>query len=194
MTRLAPLALCLLAAPALARTPAVYVNDVRVEGLRNTTLNNVDVRLDENGDVRIVAKGYKITTADGAPPSGPPTSSGARHFFIATMQPHLGAAQWDVDVFINKVFVHRFRSKDPEPVLEITRFLKPGANVIHYQATKEPGDRVSVSPTDYFELIVGDGEMRGGQVMLNKMTAYRRTAAETGSFDSETTIEVANAP
>src|SRR4051812_13597727 len=124
MTRPTLLALCLCAAPALARPPAVYVNDVRVEGLKNTTLTGVDVRFDENGDVRIVAKGYKITPVEGdKASSGPPTSSGARHFYIATMQPRTGAAQWDVDVFVNKVFVHRFRSKDPEPVLEITRFL-----------------------------------------------------------------------
>jgi hypothetical protein len=188
------LALCALSSSALARPTSVYFNNVRVDGLRNQSFTGVDVKFDENGDLYITAKGYKVTSVEPEKPTGPPTASGAHHFFIATMQPRVGAAQWDVDIFINKTFVHRFRSKDPEPVLEITRFLKPGSNVIHYQAKKEDGDRISTSPTDYFELVVGEGEMRTGQVMLNRLTAYRRTAAETGAFDSEVTIEVAALP
>ena len=83
-----------------------------------------------------------------------------------------------------------FRSKDAEPIFELTRFLKPGANLIHFSAAKEPGPRTSLSPTDYFELVIGDGEMRQGQVMLNKVTSFRRTAAETGTFDAETTLNL----
>jgi hypothetical protein len=186
-------ALCtLIALPnlAAARNTSVFFNDVRVDGLKNQSFSNVDVKFDENGDIRITAKGYKITSVEpgGNTPSAP--STGAKHFYIATMQPRVGAAQWDVDVFINKVFVKRFRSKDPEPVFEITKWLQKGQNTIHYQAKKADGDRLSTTPNDYFELVVGDGEMRAGQVMLNKITSYRRTAAEVGSFDSEVNIEV----
>jgi hypothetical protein len=186
----------LLAAPAAARPITVWLNDVRLEGtdgLRGQTFTNVDVRFDEAGDLRIVAKGYKISQSQPATPTGPATASaGAHRFWIASMQPRQGAAQWDIDVYINQTFIKKFRSKDAEPIFEITRFLKPGTNTIHYKARKADGERVSASPTDYLELVVGDGEMRAGQVMLNRITSYRRTAAESGSFDNEATLELAS--
>jgi hypothetical protein len=115
-----------------------------------------------------------------------------RHFWIATVQPpeHTGFAQWDVDVYVNQVFVKRFRSKDPEPIHEITRFLRPGANLVHFSPRKQAGDRLSASPNDFFELVIGDGEMRAGQVMLNKVVDYRRTAAETAAADTEETLPI----
>jgi hypothetical protein len=171
-------------APAFARAPAIYINDVRADGIKNTTLSGVDIRFDDNGDIRITAKGYNVTQA--LPPASP---NGGKQYFIATVQPHIGAAQWDIDVFINKTFVHRFRSKDAEPVFEITRYLKTGTNVIHYQATKQAGDRTSTSPNDYLELVVGDGDVHQGKVTVNKMATYRRTAAETGTFTSEANFE-----
>jgi hypothetical protein len=192
----------------------VFVNDVKVDGLSNQTFRNVDVVFDENGDVRIIARGYKISTVESDPkpekPAAPSTSTpsstpstaqptpgatqGGHRFYIATMQPpgRTGTAQWDIDVYINQTFVRKFRSKDPEPVFEISRFLKPGPNVVHFTAKKEEGERLSTSPNDFFELVIGDGEMRAGQVMMNRITSYKRTAAEVGGFNSETTLNVAS--
>src|SRR5437773_7382155 len=82
---------------AFARSPSVYINNVKVDGLSGQTLTGVDVTFDANGDVRITAKGYKITSSE---PASPPSSggggggaaggavqSGEHHFYIATMQP-----------------------------------------------------------------------------------------------------------
>jgi hypothetical protein len=183
-----------LPSPAAARTPSIYINDVKVDGLRGQTLTSVDVLFDDNGDIHITAKGYKITALD-APKSAAPATPQAtgHHYYIATQQPpgRDGVAQWDIDLYVNKVYVHRFRSSDAEPLFEITRFLKPGTNTFHFTPRKEGGDRRSNSPNDYFELVVGNGEMRAGQVMMNKLTAYRRTAAESSAEDSETTLELA---
>src|SRR5579883_218451 len=188
---------------ALARPPSVYINDVKVDGLHGQTLSNVDVVFDDNGDVRITAKGYKVTKLDPTPATPAPQQAAvaptpaaapaAHHFYIATMQPpgREGAAGWDVDVYVNQVFVKRFRSKDPEPIYEITRFLKPGANTLHFTPRRDDGEHRSVSPSDYFELVVGDGEMRAGQVMLTKISSFRRTAADTAPTDAETTLYLA---
>ena len=199
---------------AAARAPSVFINDVKVDGLTGQSFKGVDVVFDENGDVRITAKGYKIAVVDGAgaaaapsptaPSQAPPSATapratavptgaapaGAAHFFIATVQPHAGAAQWDVDVYINNVFVRRFRSRDAEPYFEITRFLRVGSNNVRFLARKEEGERISTSPTDYFELVLGDGESRNGQVMMNRITSYRRTAAEEGTYNAETIVTV----
>lgn len=187
------------------RGMAVYLNDVRLDGgeLRGQTLTGVDVRFDDNGDIRIIAKGYKITAESAAKPATPAPAQNkpgtvtatapatARRYFIATQpQGRVGAAQYDIDVFINMVFVKRFRSKDPDPMLEITKFLHPGQNTIRFQARKEQGERISSSPTDAFELVIGDGEMNAGQLMLSRIASYKRTAAETAAFNTDMTLEL----
>lgn len=191
--------LALSASPAAARTPAIYINGVRVDGLTGQTLTNVDVTFDEAGDVRITAKGYRVQSSEGdkpAPPTAAPSTATGHRFYIATMSPpgRSAMAQWDIDVYVNQTFVKKFRSKDPEPIFDISRFLKPGPNVIHFTARKEEGERLSTSPADYFELVIGDGEMRAGQVMLNRISSYRRTAAESGTYNSETTLDLAAPP
>jgi hypothetical protein len=196
---LAALLACALAPAARANKPIVlYLNDVKIEGtdgLRGQTFTNVDVKFDDNGDVRIVAKGYKVTTTAPATVPPAPAAAGQHRFWIATVQPRTGYAQWDIDVYINNTFIKKFRSKDADPIHEITQFLRPGTNIVHFKARKdESGDRLSQSPTDYFELVIGDGEKRAGQVMLNKISAYRRTAAETGGFDSEVQVTLADRP
>lgn len=126
-------------------------------------------------------------------PDGPAPSD-TQHYYITTVQPsgRAGMAQWDCDLYINQVFVKRFRSKeiDPEPLTDITRFLKPGENAIHFAAKKEEGQRLSTSPADYFELVLGNGEMREGQVLLTRVASYRLTAADTGASTFDKTLRL----
>lgn len=196
--------LALSAAPAVAdpHPPAIYINGVRVDGLKGQTLANVEVRFDENGDVRIHAPSYHVTALEREAPSaapaarseaGPATPLAGRRYFVASQESRPGAAQWDVDVFVNRVFVKHFRSRDTNPVQEITRWLHPGPNVIHFAAKKAPGPRTSTSPDDWFELSVGDGTEARGVVTVNRVAGFRRTAAETGEYDAETTLTVAAA-
>ncbi|HEX2574192.1 MAG TPA: hypothetical protein VH877_31890 [Polyangia bacterium] len=240
--------LALIAAPARGlaqpRPIHVYLNDLRLEGgeLRGQTLTGVDVRFDDNGDIRILARGYRITAdspgavptsvppsaqphAQAAPPlaaqttSSPPAAvapvppqappppaaaapstptpasvapiQGKRYYIAPTPQTRPGAAQYDVEVFVNGMAVRKFRSKDPEPFLEITRWMRPGAlNTIRLVAHKEPGPRLSTSSADVFELILGTGELQGGQLLLEPLQRYRRTAAEVNDFNTEMTIDL----
>jgi hypothetical protein len=191
---LSAFAVLALSQPASARPPSVYINEVKVDGLRSQKFTGVDVTFDENGDVRIVAKGIKIAVDSGAQAKA--AAPAGQHFWIAPMQPagRQGQAQWDVDVYVNRVYVHRFRSKDAEPIFELTRFVHPGENVIRFVPHKEEGDRRSTLIGDFFDLVVGDGEMRAGQVMLNKITSYRRTAAELSASDEESVLNIAGPP
>jgi len=206
------------APPALARSPGIFINGVRVDGLSNQRLAGVDVFFDEAGDVQITARGYKVKASEpdadqppaAAPPATPPaatappaatpspgktTAPAARHFFIAAVAPRgRPPVGWDIDVFINQVFVRKFRSNAPDPLVDISRFLKAGPNVVHFTATRDPAARGTGSPADYFELVLGDGELRDGEVVLNQISAYRRTAGEAGTFNSETTVNLATAP
>ena len=238
----AVLALGVAAGPAFAqpRPLHIYLNDLRLEGgeLRGQTLTGVDVRFEDNGDIRIVARGYRIT-AD--PPGATPTSTsppaqhpvqalpsaaaqttpalpattgtpapplpatppppaaapsvapiqGKRYYMAPTPQTRLGAAQYDVEVFVNGVAIRKFHSKDPEPFVEITRWMRPGVlNTVRLVAHKEPGPRISASSTDVFELILGTGELQGGQLLLEPLQRYRRNAAEMSDYNTEMTIDL----
>src|SRR5262249_10821824 len=154
---------------------------------------------------RITAKGYKVHASEGdldaeAEPgilpgragSGEPAApvapgAASQRYYIATVYPpgRTGMAGWDIDAFINQAFVKRFRSRDPDPLVEVTRFLHAGANVIHFAARREEGARASTSQADFFELVLGDGETRGGEVTLHRLAAYRRNASESGAFQSD---------
>jgi hypothetical protein len=231
----AVLALGLASRPAAAqpRPIHVYLNDLRLEGgeLRGQTLTGVDVRFEDNGDIRIVARGYRITTETSgasptatpspapttaptattsspqsgtpsppatAPPAGTtppagqtPSIQGKRYFIAPTAQARVGAAQYDVEVFVNGVTIRKFHSKDPEPFIEITRWMRPGVlNTVRLVARKESGPRISTSAADVFELILGTGELQGGQLLLEPLQRYRRTAAEVSDFSTDMTIDL----
>lgn len=235
------LALNMTSGPALAqpRPLHVYLNDVRLEGgeLRGQTLTGVEVRFEDNGDIRILARGYRVTAdAPGGvttspPPSAQPSShppattgttaqppaaqpppaafpsvatpaptapapgttaiQGKRYYIVPSPQTRPGAAQYDVEVFVNGVAVRKFHSKDPEPFLEITRWMRSGVlNTIRLVAHKEPGARISASSTDVFELILGTGELQSGQLLLEPLQRYRRNASEMSDFNTEMTIDL----
>src|SRR5262252_11060379 len=164
-------ALILLAARlAAAQAVNVYLNDVKLDrgSVHDVTLNGVDVRFDERGDVHIVARGYKITATTVSQTVTPPL--GGRHYYLVpSPQRRNGAAQWDVDVYINQTYVHRFRSRVPDPYVEVTRFLHAGANSVTFVAQKEPGPRGSTSTDDVFELGIGRGELDGGRLAFEPL-------------------------
>ena len=194
----AAVAACLLVAlPAQAKAPTVFVNNVRVDGLRNQHFLGADVRFDENGDIRITAKGYRVTPVEvdeyGQPPSevvmvpvAPPQAVPGRFYISPSFH---GPSGWEVDVTINGVLVRRFRPREGEGVVEITRYLRPGPNQFRFSARRD-GARLSDSPSDYLELVIGDGEPAAGQIKLNRVITYRRHAGEVGAFASEATLRV----
>jgi hypothetical protein len=58
-------------------------------------------------------------------------------------------------------------------------------------ATKAMGDkRLSSSPTDTLEIVLGEGTVGGGTVSITKTVVnYVRTAQETRNFSDETRFE-----
>lgn len=201
---------------AQARENSIFLNDLRLLGgeLRGQTLTGVDVRFDENGDIHIIAKGYKVAVSSPSPsaaaktpatpaaspaatpaqaaldPTGP-RLSGKRYYLVPSPQRHPGAAQYDVEVLVNGTFVTKFRSKDPEPYVEITRFMQDKfRNTIRLIARKEAGPRISESAEDVFELILGTGEPQSGRLELAPLQRYRRSAAENTDYATEMTLDL----
>ena len=183
----------LLAVPAAAGS--VFLNGVNIDGVTGQTFENCTVTIDEKGNVLIVAKGYEVQTEAPKPRTPPPTTTSptepvTKRYFLGTEQPVTGMAQYDVDVFINAVWVKRLASDEPQVVLEVSKYLHKGKNTVHFTATKSMKDgRKSTTPQHTFVVHLGEGNMGGNNVMIdNELIAYTRTAAELGNFDDDITV------
>jgi hypothetical protein len=179
------------ATPGLA---GVFLNGVNIDGVTGQTFENCTVTIDEKGNVLITAKGYEVQgAAPKAPEPARPVEPVTRRYFLVSEQPEkaVGLAQYDLDVFVNSKFVKRISATDPQVVLEITRNLHKGRNVLHFTATKNVKEgRKSTTPSHYVKVHVGEGDMGGNNLMIeNQLLEYTRTAAETQTFDEDFVIQ-----
>ncbi|TMA28925.1 MAG: hypothetical protein E6J78_04320 [Deltaproteobacteria bacterium] len=178
---------------------SVYLNGVNIDGLRSQTFEKCrSVKIDDRGDVRLDCPAYQVEsqpTPAGAPP--PPLATAGlatsitKHYWLVTEQNDGAAAQYDVDVFVNSKWVRKVKSGDGQMVLEITKYLQPGANKVLFAATKHlEAGRKSTAAGSYVKFIVGEGEAGGNNVMIdNPLIEMKRSAAETDNLNEEFTIQ-----
>jgi hypothetical protein len=178
----------LFAAPASA---SVFLNGVNIDGVTNQTFENCTVTVDDKGNVLITAKGYEIhqptaATAPVAPPKPPPVT---KHYFLVA-ETALGDSQYDVDIFINSVFVKRVLSTDAQLTLEVSRFLNVGKNTVHFTAVKNLKEgRKSLSAEHALRIHVGEGTQTPETIVLDQvLIEYARTAAEMTNFDHDVVL------
>jgi hypothetical protein len=192
---------------------ALFLNGVNIDGVRGQTFEKCrTVRIDERGDIHLDCPGYQVEgaaapagakgapTASGAAPASQPAAPPAapatpgvitKRYFLVTEQNEQGAAQYDLDLFINSKWVRKFRAGEDQVVMELTKLLQPGTNKLIFAATKhlEAGRR-SASPSTFIRVVVGEGESGGGNVMIdNPLLECKRTAAEIDNVNEEFTIQ-----
>lgn len=193
------LACVLVLLPLAAHGRDVYLNGVKLDSnvvLTNQTFPACEVKFDDKGDIWITAKGFKIDVkpaADEPKPAETPAPVGdrvAKRYWLVSTQTKRGIVQYDVDVFINGKFVKKVKSADAQVVLEVTKYVKPGSNKVRMVATKVVGDkRLSTSPSDVLEVVLGEGDVGGGTVAIDKPVAtFRRTASETRNVSEDFTF------
>jgi hypothetical protein len=200
MVRAALFILCLSSSAAQAST--LYINGVRVDGLSNVKLHNVDLEIDDKGDLHVTAKGYSVNVAETNPPKPVPPArtntnanananakSGAPAPKYTLAMSESGDPQWDVDIYVNGQFVRRFQSGQAPPPVDVTRFIKPGDNSIRFRAVKQEGQVRSVQPSEFVQITVdAETQLATGAHEHTRIYSYRRTAAETGLFDDSISI------
>ncbi len=181
---------------------SVFLNGVNIDGLRGQSFEKCrTVKVDERGDVHLDCPAYQVeqqaAPAQQLAPATVPVSAAAvvptsmaKHYWLVTEQTEKGAAQYDVDVFINAKWLRKLKSAEDQIVMDISKFLQPGPNKIIFAATKRiEGTRKSSSPTAYFKIIVGEGEAGGNNVMIdNPLFEVKRTAAELENLNEEHTV------
>jgi hypothetical protein len=174
----------------------VYLNGVKLDSnviLKNQVFPACEVKFDADGNVHITAKGFKIEMTpapnEKADTATPPPADGklGKRYWLVSKQTKRGVTQYDVDVFLNDVFVKKVKSAEDTVVIEVTKHVKPGANKVRLVAVKNLGEkRISSSAVDVLEIVLGEGNVAGGTVTIDKpVMIYKRNASETGSFKDE---------
>jgi hypothetical protein len=174
---------------------AIFLNGVNIDGVVNQTFENCTVKIDEKGNILITAKGYEVQAPGTTPPAPPTPATPAfepvtKQYFLVSDMSSPAHAQFDVDIFINQVWVKRINASDGQVIVDISKHLHKGKNAVHFMATKNIKEgRKSVSPAHYLKLHVGEGSVSGNNVMIdNPLIEYTRTAAEMGTFDDDLVI------
>jgi len=182
--------LLLMVVSAPASAGSLYVNGVLADGLRNTAFQNCDVRIDDEGNVHISAKGFVVQPSGAAKQPGTPGAPGpgqagtlTRRYYLVGLAERPGESQWVIDVFINNKFVRKITDRERQTMLEVTKYLKVGRNTVHLQASRDLSyGRRSSSPRANVEVVIGEGSRASGALLVNNpIIRYRKTAAEMGT-------------
>jgi hypothetical protein len=210
-----PLALLLAAALAAGAAPAsaapsVTLNGVSIDGVTNQKFENCTVTIDAQGNVHIEAKGYAVKGAEARPPAPPggagpveatkrpavadvrpgPPGKLVRRYFLATEHTPPGT-QYDLAIFINAQWIREVKGSEPQLVMEITKYLRPGPNKVTLAATKKiQGERLSYSKDVQLKVVIGEGNVGGDHVMIDRpLVETARTAAEIEDRTEEFVVE-----
>jgi hypothetical protein len=167
--------------------------DLAVQGLEGITFEKCTwVKIEANGDVKVDCPGYDLQAAAPAaaePAKGVDLVPGriTKRYWIVTEQKEKGGTQFDVDLYVNSKWIKRFKNDDEQLVFEITKHLVPGKNKLLFAATKNVADgRKGQSPAVFYRFVVGEGEVGGGNVMIdNPIIDLKRTAAEAENVTEE---------
>lgn len=136
----------LIAAPALA--VEVYLNGVKLSGLRNAELSGCTVRFDANGDVQIMSPGYRIEYgSDGQQKvvgqsdqaANKPSTTRPKQRYVLVYEPN-PKVNFAFDVWINGKLFRKVGLDSARFTVEMTQDMSAGDNTLRVVA--RPGDTV----------------------------------------------------
>jgi hypothetical protein len=197
-------------AGATAGAASVTLNGVPIDGVTSQKFENATVTIDDKGNIHIEAKGYAVkgaASAGGSPASGDPQPGVSkqpatvdvrpgppgklyRRYFLATEHGAPGT-QYDLAIFINAQWIREVKASEPQVVMEITKYLRPGANKVTLAATKHiEGQRLSYGKDVQLKVVIGEGNVGGDHVMIDvPLVEAVRTAAETQDRTDEFVVQ-----
>ncbi len=170
----------------------IYINGVRADQPPVLTMEGVNVRFDEAGNIWIDAPLYRVTVVQAAPrpapatPAPTPASSGVAAGVWWLVTEDNDSVGQDVEVVINGVSVRHIRSGAAQLILDVGPWLRPGTNEVSLVAAPGRYDGGALM------IYVGRGETAGGTVRMDTPELrYSRRSVDLGSGGtSEFTVQV----
>jgi len=180
----------------IASAGSVYLNGKNIDGVVDQKFEKVDIFIDAAGNVHITAPGYNVIEEEEAPTSAEASRSGPNpdlnnRYFLVTQQSSTGAAQYDVEIFINGHLIRKIHANDPQLIKEVSRYFKPGPNQVKIHAVKNlSGGRKSTSASDEMRVIIGIGQSAGQQVTINaRIVEFVCTGRDIEEFNRDYKVQ-----
>lgn len=184
----------------------IYFNDVLVDSsdLTGSLFEGVDIRVDDAGQLHIVAPGYIVELLDSplesdlsaAPDMGPPSAASAP---VAPADPALigqvpRGSWWlvtetlqssgqEISIWINENLAHTVRSDDAMRALDVGPLLAPGSNQVRVKGVSAGNGALAV--------YIGKGSARTGSLVLEKTAVtYKLHSSVSGPQERDFMLHV----
>jgi hypothetical protein len=179
----------------VAQAGTLYVNGTPVEGLKSYAFEQVDVRVDEHGNIWIDAPKYNVSLGEEA--KGRQSTGGSRA--DSNVDSDLPRGSWwlvsedqgstghKIAVMINGQTVKTVESGGRQVIFDISPYLHKGTNVVTFRnsGANSPGGAA-------LEIMLGPGSIVGSKVTLDrpKLTYKRNSASPGGESDDNQTLVI----
>jgi hypothetical protein len=192
----------------------LYINGVFVDPatIAGVEMKDVSITFDASGNIQVTAPGYKIEVVDPpggtttpppptAPPVGTPSAAarppaGAQAAPPATNSGVAPARWWlvtednasvghTIDIVINGVTVKTVGSGMAQQILDVGRWLRPGANQVEVRSNS-----VNASGGTYYVYIGNGSDQTGTVVMDRPQVQFGVGSTRTGPYSRSYTLNV----
>jgi hypothetical protein len=150
----------------------LFINGVRADGLRSFDLEDVDVRIDANGDIHITAPQYKVEVEPEPVLPAPSTSAmPAATYWLVTVDD--GSTGHVVDVLVNGSLVRKIRSGEEQLILDVGPYLQQGENTVLLVPSAPQG-------TGRLHIYLGTGSNEAGTVVMDDPSVALTISPQSG--------------
>ncbi len=171
--------LWLISAAALAGS--VFINDVKVTGLKGQTFEGATVVFDDNGDIRIDAPGYRIEVEEPAAPTKARAHEG-RWWLVTEDNSSTGHV---VQIYLNGELARTVRSGEEQIIEDVGEFLVAGSNSVRMSSTS------TAATGGALYVYLGQGSTESGTLVLEQPDVqFGLSPARKGAYEREYVLEI----
>ncbi len=153
----------------------VFLNDVKVSGMKNRKLENCTVVFDKEGNIRIKAPGVKVVAEEKKEES---KEKKERVKYFVSVGIDAEERKQTLQIFVNGDVAGKIKPGEESSLLEITDFMKNEKNTVTLMSSPEK-NKVSV------KCIIGTGVEKDGKLELSPVEEFEKSFDKAGF--SETT-------
>ena len=175
----------------------VYLNGVDISSLRDQKFEDVTVTIDKSGNVLITGSRYEVREVDVpaggddkagfSNPRGGPNPALSKRYFLVTIPSSTYRGAYTFDVKINGVRRRVEPTGSKQAIVEISKWLKKGENVIVVAATRDKG--AIGGGVRRTSLVIGPGHEENNILKIDH-EELRVTADESKADPIERTIRL----